>query len=570
MRRGRPTYADELAAARQRSHAFFDEMPPTRATTNAASRLSAVLGSRSSRSRDPSPASTRTHTVAFGRTVQSTPTMSPHGTPRATPKGSPRKPPPNWIASKEYLARIRLREKEVHRDGDASDGSGSDDDLYELSEDSLDEQTFGATTRQSKNRNQSRGRSHGRSKSPSRGARDIVDPESPKSARRKVSFVPRNESESIGDLVPPPEPRLRAECVLPTPAPGSYFPGTTVPSTNQGTTTASSTFPGTTWSPAVTQTVAKQNSLRHRLPKKPELATPVAVPKPTQKEEELLVDEELLILDPELVAAVSPRLPPAHTRKNDKNDVENDDLSPSSSDVSSLDPNELTTPPPDPTRISSRVAAAVAENVDGFGFDQDVCAFGNENVCTFENENPRSDDHENPRSDNSSPTGGLVTGIARRSSGALLDSVTPTVDSVVDTTGGSIVSFGDAGDASAERKHVTKYRARSTSRSPSRSPGRSPNRDFRNRYQPQRQGPVSTPGSLAGSPVVWVPPGVASRVSPQSLQVRPWAHLSQIPPLRLPIHDVNHFVLPISRRSSRAICSRRRCTPSPRTPLPPR
>ncbi len=163
-----------------------------------------------------------------------------------------------------------------------------------------------------------------------------------------------------------------------------------------------------------------------------------------------------------------------------------------------------------------------------------------------------------------------MTGIARRSSGALLDSVTPTVDSVVDMTGRSTVSFGDAGDASAERKHVTKYRARSTSRSPSRSPGRSPNRDFRNRYQPQRQGPVSTPGSLAGSPVVWVPPGVASWVSPQPLQVRPWAHLSQIPPLRLPIHDVNHFVLPISRRSSRAICSRRRCTPSPRTPLPPR
>lgn len=238
MRRGRPPFADD-PAARRRSSAFFGEMPAPRASTNAASRLASVLGGRA-RSRDPSPSARRvpTHAVAFGTTVRS-PRVSPHVTPRATPQSSPVKAGAAWTASDRYLARVRERERDVRReregDGDVSDENRSD--LFELSDDSIDERVsavFPSHAQDSK-----RGSRHARSPSRSRspGPRSSLDNQdkspgrvdrrarsemresrgaspspstapSPRSARRRVAFVAEKRNpETLESTSAPPEPR---------------------------------------------------------------------------------------------------------------------------------------------------------------------------------------------------------------------------------------------------------------------------------------------------------------------------------------------------------------------------
>ena len=169
MRRGRPPYAND-PAARQRSDAFFEEMPAPRASTNAASRLASVLGGRA-RSRDPSPSARRVpkHAVAFGTTVRS-PRVSPHVTPRATPRSSPRNPASAaWTASDRYLARVRERERDVRRDDEGDGELLSDEnrsDLYELSDDSIDDHLGAVFPSHASSRRSRRARSPGRSMSP--------------------------------------------------------------------------------------------------------------------------------------------------------------------------------------------------------------------------------------------------------------------------------------------------------------------------------------------------------------------------------------------------------------------
>ena len=169
MRRGRPPYADD-PAARGRSNAFFGEMPAPRASTNAASRLASVLGGRA-RSRDPSPSARRvpTHAVAFGTTVRS-PRVSPCVTPRATPTSSPLKPRPSgWTASDRFLARVRAREGPVARNDENHLGDDSDEnrsDLYELSDDSIDDRLGAVFPSRASSRGRRRERSPSRSRSP--------------------------------------------------------------------------------------------------------------------------------------------------------------------------------------------------------------------------------------------------------------------------------------------------------------------------------------------------------------------------------------------------------------------
>ena len=169
MRRGRPPYAND-PAARQRSDAIFEELPAPRASTNAASRLASVLGGRA-RSRDPSPSARRVpkHAVAFGTTVRS-PRVSPHVTPRATPRSSPRNPASAaWTASDRYLARVRERERDVRRDDEGDGELLSDEnrsDLYELSDDSIDDHLGAVFPSHASSRRSRRARSPGRSMSP--------------------------------------------------------------------------------------------------------------------------------------------------------------------------------------------------------------------------------------------------------------------------------------------------------------------------------------------------------------------------------------------------------------------
>lgn len=387
-------------------------------------------------------------------------------------------------------------EKTVRRDGDESDTSSQNSDLYELSDDSIDEK-LGALPggRSSKGDRETGGRTvRQRSTSPHAFIRTMSSSrntsrhsQSPKSARRKVSFVPKEYLHEKSTTVPPPEPRRRTEYVQPTPqgAPVSE----SKPNTNRS------------YSP-----------LRRRLPKKPSLATPIV--KDVYIDPELEKGEDLPGPDEFVRSANAQRnIQVVVDAVTDQSTHSTDSASQASSSVSSLDPAELATPPVDPTRIASRVAGVLTEVATTAGVT-------------------RSDNPTSSGTSDQSPTGGLVQNIARRSSDALLSSVTPTVDSVgsvlnrstVSDSGGSVlnsrsISFGfEVGDSSVQKKTGSSRSPviRSPSRSPLRSTGKS------HHHIPQKFTRYS-PSKSTGSPAsVWVPPGIglprAAGSSPSSLQ----------------------------------------------------
>ena len=458
MRRGRPPFADD-PAARRRSSEFFGEMPAPRASTNAASRLASVLGGRA-RSRDPSPSARRvpTHAVAFGTTVRS-PRVSPHVTPRATPQSSPVKAGAAWTASDRYLARVRERERDVRReregDGDVSDENRSD--LFELSDDSIDERVsavFPSHAQDSK-----RGSRHARSPSRSRspGPRSSLDTQdkspgrvdrrarsemresrgaspspstapSPRSARRRVAFVAEKRNpETLESTSAPPEPRG----------------ATSVPKPVEATH----------------RNEVSETSLRKRLPKKPELARKkISVSPAAPSDRAFVVD--------------------AFVRDGD---------GANSSDGSVVDAAELATPSPEPTRIASRVFEERRDAADAADAKKDVGSLATERAP--------------PESPTLTTSTRLVDSIAARGSGDLLNSVTPAAESAATAvsggSGSGSVSFefagGDFSDAHT-RSH----------RSPLGSPVRAAH------FSPRSSPKTSSPSRRAeAAKTTWVPPGVA-------------------------------------------------------------
>ena len=476
MRRGRPPFADD-PAARRRSSEFFGEMPAPRASTNAASRLASVLGGRA-RSRDPSPSARRvpTHAVAFGTTVRS-PRVSPHVTPRATPQSSPVKAGAAWNASDRYLARVRERERDVRReregDGDVSDENRSD--LFELSDDSIDERVsavFPSHAQDSK-----RGSRHARSPSRSRspGPRSSLDNQdkspgrvdrrarsesresrgaspspstapSPRSARRRVAFVAEKRNpETLEATSAPPEPRGATSVPKPVEATHRNEPNPI-------------------------------ESLRKRLPKKPELARKkISVSPAASSDRAFVVD--------------------AFVRDGD---------GANSSDGSGVDAAELATPSPEPTRIASRVFEERHDAADAADAKKDVGSLATERAP--------------PESPTLTPSTRLVDSIAARGSGDLLDSVTPAAEEFEATalerggSGSGSVSFEFAGDAFADDAEtsartlsgVTKYAHTRSHRSPLGSPVRAAH------FSPRSSPKTSSPSRRAeAAKTAWVPPGVA-------------------------------------------------------------
>ena len=471
MRRGRPPFADD-PAARRRSSEFFGEMPAPRASTNAASRLASVLGGRA-RSRDPSPSARRvpTHAVAFGTTVRS-PRVSPHVTPRATPQSSPVKAGAAWTASDRYLARVRERERDVRReregDGDVSDENRSD--LFELSDDSIDERVsavFPSHAQDSK-----RGSRHARSPSRSRspGPRSSLDNQdkspgrvdrrarsemresrgaspspstapSPRSARRRVAFVAEKRNpETLESTSVPPEPRG----------------ATSVPKPVEATH----------------RNEVNETSLRKRLPKKPELALKKVSP--------AAPSDRAFVVD-------------AFVRDGD---------GANSSDGSGVDAAELATPSPEPTRIASRVFEERHDAADAADAKKDVGSLATERAP--------------PESPTLTTSTRLVDSIAARGSGDLLNSVTPAAESAATAvsggSGSGSVSFEFAGDAFADDAEtsartlsgVTKYAHTRPHRSPLGSPVRAAH------FSPRSSPKTSSPSRRAeAAKTAWVPPGVA-------------------------------------------------------------
>ena len=268
MRRGRPPYAND-PAARQRSDAFFEELPAPRASTNAASRLASVLGGRA-RSRDPSPSARRVpkHAVAFGTTVRS-PRVSPHVTPRATPRSSPRNPASAaWTASDRYLARVRERERDVRRDDEGDGELLSDEnrsDLYELSDDSIDDHLGAVFPSHASSRRSRRARSPGRSMSPgprSLGTSPGGDGRVDRRARSGETFEDGASRDRGGAPAPTPSPRSARRRVAFVPEPPETFSAVPEP---RGATSVPKPVEAT-----------RPTSLRARLPRKPELALPAA------------------------------------------------------------------------------------------------------------------------------------------------------------------------------------------------------------------------------------------------------------------------------------------------------
>ena len=461
MRRGRPPFADD-PAARRRSSEFFGEMPAPRASTNAASRLASVLGGRA-RSRDPSPSARRvpTHAVAFGTTVRS-PRVSPHVTPRATPQSSPVKAGAAWNASDRYLARVRERERDVRReregDGDVSDENRSD--LFELSDDSIDERVsavFPSHAQDSK-----RGSRHARSPSRSRspGPRSSLDNQdkspgrvdrrarsemresrgaspspstapSPRSARRRVAFVAEKRNpETLEATSAPPEPRGATS--VPKPVEATHR--------NEANPI---------------------ESLRKRLPKKPELARKkISVSPAAPSDRAFVVD--------------------AFVRDGD---------GANSSDGSGVDAAELATPSPEPTRIASRVFEERHDAADAADAKKDVGSLATERAP--------------PESPTLTTSTRLVDSIAARGSGDLLNSVTPAAESAATAvsggSGSGSVSFEFAGgDFSDARAHTRPHR------SPLGSPVRAAH------FSPRSSPKTSSPSRRAeAAKTAWVPPGVA-------------------------------------------------------------
>ena len=284
MRRGRPPYAND-PAARQRSDAFFEELPAPRASTNAASRLASVLGGRA-RSRDPSPSARRVpkHAVAFGTTVRS-PRVSPHVTPRATPRSSPRNPASAaWTASDRYLARVRERERDVRRDDEGDGELLSDEnrsDLYELSDDSIDDHLGAVFPSHASSRRSRRARSPGRSMSPgprSLGTSPGGDGRVDRRARSGETFEDGASRDRGGAPAPTPSPRSARRRVAFVPETPETFSAVPEP---RGATSVPKPVEAT-----------RPTSLRARLPRKPELALPAAAAADLAADDALRVSED--------------------------------------------------------------------------------------------------------------------------------------------------------------------------------------------------------------------------------------------------------------------------------------
>jgi hypothetical protein len=473
MRRGRPPFADD-PAARRRSSAFFGEMPAPRASTNAASRLASVLGGRA-RSRDPSPSARRvpTHAVAFGTTVRS-PRVSPHVTPRATPQSSPVKAGAAWTASDRYLARVRERERDVRReregDGDVSDENRSD--LFELSDDSIDERVsavFPSHAQDSK-----RGSRHARSPSRSRspGPRSSLDNQDKSPGRvdrraRSEMRESRGASPSPSTAPSPRSARRRVEFVAEKRNPET-LESTSVPPEPRGATSVPKPVEATH------RNEVNETSLRKRLPKKPELALKKVSP--------AAPSDRAFVVD-------------AFVRDGD---------GANSSDGSGVDAAELATPSPEPTRIASRVFEERHDAADAADAKKDVGSLATERAP--------------PESPTLTPSTRLVDSIAARGSGDLLDSVTPAAEEFEATalerggSGSGSVSFEFAGDAFADDAEtsartlsgVTKYAHTRPHRSPLGSPVRAAH------FSPRSSPKTSSPSRRAeAAKTAWVPPGVA-------------------------------------------------------------
>ena len=317
MRRGRPPYAEDPAAM-QRPNAFFGEMLAPHTSTNSASRLASVLGGRA-RSRDPSPSARRvaTHAVAFGTTLRS-PRVSPHVTPRATPTSSPLKARTGRSAADRYLARAREREVPVVRrdEGEGDDSDENRSDLFELSDDSVDDGLGAAFPSHASSRGRRRARSPGRSKPPT--------PSSLEAAGRVDGRSRRGEGGGASPAPAPRRARRRVAFAQETPETPS------APPEPRGATSVPRPVA------AARAAAANPMSLRERLPRKPELARPAAVAA------ELRSGDHAVATD----AVVS-------------------DDGTSSSVFSGVDAPELSTPSPEPTRIASR---AFEDGEDGARF----------------------------------------------------------------------------------------------------------------------------------------------------------------------------------------------------------
>jgi len=282
-----------------------------------------------------------THAVAFGTTVRS-PRVSPHVTPRATPQSSPVKAGAAWTASDRYLARVRELERDVRReregDGDVSDENRSD--LFELSDDSIDERVsavFPSHAQDSK-----RGSRHARSPSRSRspGPRSSLDNQDKSPGRvdrraRSEMRESRGASPSPSTAPSPRSARRRVEFVAEKRNPET-LESTSVPPEPRGATSVPKPVEATH------RNEVNETSLRKRLPKKPELALKMVSP--------AAPSDRAFVVD-------------AFVRDGD---------GANSSDGSGVDAAELATPSPEPTRIASRVFEERHDAADAADAKKDV------------------------------------------------------------------------------------------------------------------------------------------------------------------------------------------------------
>jgi hypothetical protein len=414
-----------------------------------------------------------THAVAFGTTVRS-PRVSPHVTPRATPQSSPVKAGAAWTASDRYLARVRERERDVRReregDGDVSDENRSD--LFELSDDSIDERVsavFPSHAQDSK-----RGSRHARSPSRSRspGPRSSLDNQDKSPGRvdrraRSEMRESRGASPSPSTAPSPRSARRRVEFVAEKRNPET-LESTSVPPEPRGATSVPKPVEATH------RNEVNETSLRKRLPKKPELALKKVSP--------AAPSDRAFVVD-------------AFVRDGD---------GANSSDGSGVDAAELATPSPEPTRIASRVFEERHDAADAADAKKDVGSLATERAP--------------PESPTLTPSTRLVDSIAARGSGDLLDSVTPAAEEFEATalerggSGSGSVSFEFAGDAFADDAEtsartlsgVTKYAHTRPHRSPLGSPVRAAH------FSPRSSPKTSSPSRRAeAAKTAWVPPGVA-------------------------------------------------------------
>jgi hypothetical protein len=379
-----------------------------------------------------------------------------------------------WTASDRYLARVRERERDVRReregDGDVSDENRSD--LFELSDDSIDERVsavFPSHAQDSK-----RGSRHARSPSRSRspGPRSSLDNQDKSPGRvdrraRSEMRESRGASPSPSTAPSPRSARRRVEFVAEKRNPET-LESTSVPPEPRGATSVPKPVEATH------RNEVNETSLRKRLPKKPELALKKVSP--------AAPSDRAFVVD-------------AFVRDGD---------GANSSDGSGVDAAELATPSPEPTRIASRVFEERHDAADAADAKKDVGSLATERAP--------------PESPTLTPSTRLVDSIAARGSGDLLDSVTPAAEEFEATalerggSGSGSVSFEFAGDAFADDAEtsartlsgVTKYAHTRPHRSPLGSPVRAAH------FSPRSSPKTSSPSRRAeAAKTAWVPPGVA-------------------------------------------------------------